>query len=364
MSLTVEGAGEVHVTRLKSQILAGFMSGKFRTLEFAYYPGCSLEGTAREYDESLRAVCAALGVQLVELPDWNCCGGSSAHFLDRELAEKLARRNLRLAQEVGRDLLVPCAACFHRLKVTLAAQDGTLPARGERRLQELLGQLPTGGSQEGFPSAKVFGKEGNSADPLPKGEGENGEKAATGSSRSERCTIRIFHVNEFFTDPRILERLRCAIRRPLGGLQPVAYYGCLTQRPPYVMASENPENPGAMDRLLEVVGTSVRPWGYKTDCCGASLGITQPEVTRRLVATLVKAAAEAGANCIVTDCPMCQANLDMRQAEAARGSAEFRGLPVFYITELLALAIGVGRSERWWARHLVDPRPLLRSVGL
>lgn len=340
------------------------MLGRFGKLEFAYYPGCSLAGTAREYDESLREVCAALGVQLVELPDWNCCGGSSAHFLDRELADKLARRNLRLAQEVGSDLLVPCAACFHRLKVTLQGQDGTLPARGERRLQELLGQLPTGGSQEGFPSAKVLGKEGNSADPLPKGEGENGEKAATASNRSERSTIRIFPVNEFFTDPRILERLRCAVRRSLGGLQPVAYYGCLTQRPVHVMGSGNPENPQAMDRILEVLGTSVHSWAYKTDCCGASLGITEPEVTRRLVTTLVKAAAEAGANCIVTACPMCQANLDLRQAEFVRTSTEVRTVPVFYITELMALAIGVSGHERWWKRHLVDPRPLLRSLGL
>ncbi len=344
--------------------MVAFMLTKFRTLEFAYYPGCSLKGTAREYDESLRAVCAALAVQLVELPDWNCCGGSSAHFLDRELAEKLAQRNLRLAQEVGRDLLVPCAACFHRLKVTVAGQDRSLPARGERRLQELLGQPPAGGSQEGFISPKVLGEEGSSADPFPKGQGERDEKAVRASNRNERSTIRIFHVNEFFTDPRILERLRFAIRRPLAGLQPVAYYGCLTQRPPQVMASENPENPEAMDRLLEVVGTSVCPWGYKTDCCGASLGITESEVTRRLVTNLVKAAAEAGANCIVTACPMCQANLDIRQAEAARGSADCRVVPVFYITELLGLAMGLPRSEYWWKRHLVDPRPLLRSVGL
>jgi heterodisulfide reductase subunit B len=171
-------------------------------------------------------------------------------------------------------------------------------------------------------------------------------------------------VNDFFTQPEVFKRIRGALGRPLAGLQPVAYYGCLTQRPLYLVEGGNPENPTTMDRILEILGTSVRPWAYKTECCGGSLGITQPEVTVRLVATLVKAAIEAEANCIVTDCPMCQANLELRQVEAVSGSGELTPLPVFYITELLALAIGVGRSEDWWARHLVDPRPLLRSLGL
>jgi len=282
-------------------------------VEVSYYPGCSLHGMAAEYDESIRAVCETLDIALAELPDWNCCGASSAHFLDNELAIGLSARNMLIAEGEGRDLLIPCAACFQRLKHA----DKQLRKDAARR---------SAGPYEG--------------------------KAA------------IYHVNDFFIRPELLASVKQKVRRPLTGLTAVAYYGCLSQRPPKVTDAESPENPTSMDELLRTIGMEVRPWSYKTDCCGGSLAVARTDLVRKLSGDLFEAAQEAGAECLVTDCPLCQSNLDTRQAEIEAERKKRYQLPVFYVTELMALAFGDGKAAGWWKKHFVDPKPLLRSKGL
>lgn len=282
-------------------------------VEASYYPGCSLHAMAAEYDESIRAVCEALEISLVELADWNCCGASSAHFVDDQLAIRLPARNMMIAERAARQLLVPCSACFQRLK------------HADKELKK----DATGWTNEPY--------EGKAA---------------------------VYHVNEFFDRPDLLETIRQKVRRPLRHLAGVAYYGCLSQRPPKVTDAESPENPTSMDRLLRAIGMEARPWSYKTDCCGASLTLTRPDVIHRLSGKLLEAADEAGAECLVTDCPMCQSNLDTRQAEIGAARGKRFNLPVFYVTELMALALGDPRTSRWWKKHFVDPVPLLGSKDL
>ena len=282
-------------------------------MEVSYYPGCSLHGMAAEYDQSIRAVCQSLRIRLEELDDWNCCGASSAHFMDDQLAIRLSARNLAIADRRGRDLLVPCAACFQRLK------------HADKELKH---------------------------------------DAARWDAEGYQGRMAIYHVNDFFERPEVMDLVRKNVRRPLTGLAGVPYYGCLSQRPPKVTDAPHPEWPTAMDELMETIGVEVRRWSYKTDCCGASLTLTRPDLVRKLSGDLFEAAAEAGAECLVTDCPLCQSNLDAQQAsiEAERG-VQF-GMPVFYITELMALALGCDHPDRWWRKHFVDPRPLLESKGL
>jgi heterodisulfide reductase subunit B len=282
-------------------------------VEVSYYPGCALHGMAGEYDESIQAVCRRLDVALAELDDWNCCGASSAHFFDDELAIRLPARNLAIAERQGRELLVPCAACFQRLK------------HADKELKK---------DAAGWIGEPYEGK------------------------------TEIFHVNDFFDRPQWLEKIKQNVTRPLAGLAGVAYYGCLSQRPPKVTDAAAPENPQAMDQLMQVIGMEVRPWSYKTDCCGASLPLTRPEVVRKLSGDLFEAAREAGAECLVTDCPLCQSNLDTQQADIESERGKRYDLPVFYLTELMALAFGDGRTTRWWKKHFVDPRPLLGSKDL
>jgi len=282
-------------------------------VEISYYPGCSLHGMASEYDESIGAVCGALGISLKELPDWNCCGASSAHFTDDDLAIRLPARNMAIAEREEHELLVPCAACFHHLK------------HADKELKK---------------------------------------DAARWIGESYQGKATIWHVNDFFDRPEWLGRIKQKVERPLTGLAGVAYYGCLSQRPPKVTDARSPENPTSMDNLMRLIGMEVRPWSYKTNCCGASLTLTRTDVVRKLSGDILEAAREAGAECLVTDCPMCQSNLDTRQAEIEAERGTTYGLPIFYVTELMALAFGDDKTADWWKKHFVDPRGLLQSKGL
>lgn len=333
-------------------------------LEFAYYPGCSLEGVSWEYDASFRAVCQQLGIRLVEVPGWKCCGGSSAHSIDPAFARQLARENLTLAAKAGRLLVIPCPACYrnlHRARGSLAPSDETRAAGEHGAGRKEAG--PASGTTAvelwpagGFPSKQASTSWDGLAAPASYG-------GATGGADSCPGPV-LLHVNQFFCHPAVRERLREGIRRPLSGLRPVPYYGCLVTRTEAAPESPEIEDPTAMDELLGLVGASVRPWAYKTACCGGSLGLTRPAIVEKIVAELIEQALAAGANCLVTDCPLCFANVDARQPDVLRRRPHLTPLPVFYVTELVGLAMGVEGIARCLRRHCVDPFSLLESLGL
>ncbi len=286
---------------------------------YSYFPGCSQGSSAREYGESAVAAARELGIELQELEDWNCCGASSAHMTNHLLSVALPARDLSIAQRAERDLVVVCAACYNRLK--LAQKEISEDPELAGKVESIIG-----------------------ADPRYRGE--------------------IRHLLDVIMENSELEELQSRVKKPLSGLKPVSYYGCLMARPRGLMEGDNYENPEKMDKILTALATEVRPWSYKTDCCGGSLSLTRTDIVVRLVNRLYEAAEEAGANCIVTACPMCLANLEMRQAE---GTFKFRvahELPAFFFTELLALALGNPDAEEWLSKHLIDPRPLLKSVGV
>jgi len=283
-------------------------------MNVAYYPGCSLHGVAREYGESTEAVSRILGVELKELEDWNCCGAASAHVTNDRLALALPTRNLAIADKTGMDLVVPCAACYSRLKTAE---------------KELL----TGQEIAGFPEKY----QGN---------------------------FQVKHLTDFLWEDVGEKAISDKLVKPLTGLNPVCYYGCLITRPPRVTDARDPENPESMDNLMKTLGAGVKNWSYKTDCCGGDHVLTLPEVAYKLMQKLLDMAEEAGADSIVAACPMCQSNLDTRQSEISRETGKEYHMPVFYFTELMGLAFGDPSVEKWLARHMVDPRPLLRQKGL
>jgi heterodisulfide reductase subunit B len=286
-------------------------------LKFSYYPGCALHGTGKEYDLSVKAVSAALGIGLKEIEDWSCCGATSAHNTNFKLSIALPARDLLAA---GKDaaaggsveVMVPCAACFNRLKTAqhYLEKDGELKTEVEAIL---------GGK---------FGKPANVRNPID------------------------IYCNDIGTGV-----LKEKVKKNLTGLKPVSYYGCLLLRPPEVCGFDDHENPVLMDGIMAALGADVRPWSYKTDCCGGSLTISKTSFVVKMVDKLMTMARDAGANCLVAACPVCMANLDMR------GSADVR-LPVFYFTELMALALGLEGPEQWFKMHHVDPLPLLGGLGL
>lgn len=280
--------------------------------EVSYYPGCSLHGTAKEYDESIRGVAEILEVKLNELEDWTCCGATSAHSTDEELAINLASRNLSIAEKKNQELLVPCVACYNRFKVA------------EKEIKE-------------HPEKTKFPYKGN---------------------------IPIKYSLDFFCEDSILEEIKKRISKPLRGLRVVCYYGCLTVRPPDLTGIKLYENPQHMDYLMSLLGAEPIQWSYKTDCCGASLVLTRTDIVRKLSGKILSMAKEAEADCIVTGCPMCQANLDTRQDEIGKELGDHFEIPILYFTELIGLAIGHKDTKKWLGHHLTDPIKVLNAKGL
>lgn len=281
-------------------------------MKVSYYPGCSLHGTAKEYDQSMKAVSAALDIELKELKDWSCCGATSAHSTNFKLSVALPARDLMIAEQDQMDVMVPCAACFNRFKSAQhhLANDAALKGEVEKLI---------GGRYQG--------------------------------SVAIRNPIDIIY-NEIG-----MEKLQAKVKRPLTGLKPVSYYGCLLLRPPEVCNFDNYENPVLLDKILETLGSDVKQWSYKTDCCGGSLTISKTPIVNSMVDKLMTMAREAGANCVVVACPVCMANLDMRASDNLK-------LPVFYFTELIGLALGLNGTEKWLKLHNVDAAPLLKGFGL
>ena len=280
-------------------------------MKYSYYPGCTSSTTGVEYGLSTEAVCEALGMELIELPDWNCCGASSAHALNHELATALPGRNVAIAQAAGLDIAIPCPACYQHSLIADKRFREDEAWRAE--MEELLGFEYTG-----------------------------------------RAKPR--HLLEIIGNDFDLDDIAAQVKKPLEGLKPVSYYGCVLVRPPELTGWDDPEHPVIMDRLLKALGAEPVSWSYIVDCCGASLTLNRSDVVVTLVNGLVQAAEEAGANCIVTACGMCQINLDTRQKD--------HHMPILYFTELLGLALNLPATNSWFKRHAIDPRPLLRSLGL
>jgi heterodisulfide reductase subunit B len=169
---------------------------------------------------------------------------------------------------------------------------------------------------------------------------------------------------DFFCDEAILEEVKKKRVKPLSGLKVACYYGCLTVRPPKVTGIKEYENPQHMDRLMKLLGADPIPWSYKTDCCGASLVMTRTDIVRKLNDRLLSMAKEAEADCLVTGCPMCQANLDTRQEELEKETGKKYSLPILYFTELMGLALGHRDAKKWFNRHITDPIKILSAKGL
>lgn len=281
-------------------------------MKFTYYPGCSLESTAKEYDQSTRQICRALDIELLEITDWNCCGATSAHNTNRLLADLLAARNLYIAQEMGHDIAVPCSACYSRLK-----KADYLLRHDEKRRQEI---------------EKIIGFKfvGN---------------------------VQVYHLLEALGVRFGIKNIAAVVKKPLTGLKLACYYGCLIVRPPQVTNFDRPENPMVMDNLVNALGAEACQWSSKTDCCSSNQGLVNAPIARQVVDKILGAAAEAGADAVVTACPLCQTALEMRRSPNIT-------IPAFYFTELIGIALDLPARKDWFVKHLIDPIPLLQNLSL
>ncbi|MEW6754072.1 MAG: CoB--CoM heterodisulfide reductase iron-sulfur subunit B family protein [Candidatus Latescibacterota bacterium] len=269
-------------------------------LRFAFYPGCSLESTAWDFDRSTRAVCRRLGIELGDVPDWVCCGSTPAHATSPGLAVALPVLNLQKAQQAGLPVMAACASCYARLR-TANHRVRTEPEE-RRRAEGLTGQPYDG-------------------------------------------TVPVRHLLDVLVNEVGLEEIRQAVVQPLEGVRVACYYGCLLSRPPQIVAFDDAEHPTAMDDLVAAAGAEPMAWPYQTECCGASLSLTRPDVVARLGYRLLYMARQAGADCLAVACPLCQMNLDLRQADALKAHGPLPRTPVLYVTQLLGVALGLSAEE-------------------
>ena len=264
--------------------------------------------TARENNSSLIYLFRHLGYNLVELNDWNCCGSSSAHSVDSNLAFDLASRNLSLAPS-DIPLLVACPSCLLRLRHAYLHLKNDDTAR--HRYEKTWGQP---------------------FDPK----------------------LEILHFFEFLDQIDLLNFSRDHTPR-LEGLKFVPYYGCMLARPPIMRHEKNYF--GLMETILSSLGATPQKWSYSSRCCGTFLTVARPEVVTPMVNEIILGAKKANADCIVTACAMCHMNLEVRCTSKEK-------VPILHFSEIISLALGIDKSEYkgWFSRHLVDPIPLLKAL--
>jgi heterodisulfide reductase subunit B len=270
-------------------------------MKYLYYPGCTLEGTALEYNRSTQALMRALGAELAEIDDWTCCGATAAEGTSRLLSLALPARNLAKAEQMEgqRDILVPCSACYLNLKKVEAKV---------RIDPDLRAEINTVLAAEDL---KLSGR------------------------------LRVRHLLDVLATDIGAQSLRARVQKTLTGISVAPYYGCQALRP--YCDYDDPEKPRSMEGLLHAIGARVFDWDMGGRCCGASHMNTKMEVGLELVAALLRAAK--GADAVVTVCPMCQMNLEAYQHKIGRLKNEDLSISIIYLPQLIGLALGLSEQE-------------------
>jgi heterodisulfide reductase subunit B2 len=285
-------------------------------MKFTYFPGCSLKGSGRAYEESLLAVCKQLGVELEELDDWNCCGATAYMAVSERQAFGLAARNLALAEQKPHELIAPCSACYMVLKKT----------------QKYVAEYPQIGHEV--------------CDALSRG----GLKYAG--------TAAVRHPLDVLVKDVGLDAIKKQVKNPLKGFKVAPYYGCQIVRP--YADFDDQYNPVLMDKLFKALGAEVVKYPLKTRCCGGSLTGTLPEAGLGMSFHILREAQRRGANVLATVCPLCQFNLDAYQSDM---SSKFEPvhMPIVYFTQLMGLAFGMDVKTLGLQRGIISIEPLLNK---
>ena len=285
-------------------------------MRYAYYPGCSLTESAREFDVSTRAVMSRLGAELDEIPEWTCCGASAAEPVSKLMNYVLPARNLAIVEKEmdGIDVLAPCAACYlNLLKVNREVV-------GDRHLHGKLNEV------------------------------------LAASGLSYRGDVRVRHLIDVLKNDIGAKIVEQKVTEGLKGMKVAPYYGCQILRPYPVF--DEPGKPVSMEPFIEAMGGEVFEWSMSNRCCGASLMVGHPEVAVKSVAGIL--ADAEGADAIVTVCPLCQMNLEAYQDKAVKAGG--RAVPVLYLTQLMGLALGLGQEAMQFEKNLTLTASVRRDM--
>jgi heterodisulfide reductase subunit B len=289
-------------------------------MKIAYYPGCSLHSTGIEYDISTKRVCDAMGIELVDVEDWICCGASPAHQCDELMSVALPAKNLALAARTDnlKEVCAPCASCYSRLKF---AQQRLTDENLKKNVEQIIGSE--------YPE-----------------------------------DVKVLHMLDVIVEKIGTDAVKEKVVKSLNGLKVACYYGCLMTRPPKVTGRQQFENPTEMESLMEALGAEAIDWNMKTFCCGASFALTQTDVALKLTRKILADAVSARAQAISVGCPLCHANLDGRQTQINEKFDTNFKIPIFYFTELMGLALGIQAKDLGTFRHLTEVGDFLKERAL
>jgi heterodisulfide reductase subunit B len=287
-------------------------------MRVSYFPGCTLNTSGKGFDNAVRASSAAVGLELVELPEWNCCGATYPLIIDNMLELAAAAHILVAARKHGDVVTTACTTCYNVLK-----RANKFIREHEEERERI----------NAFVEAEYAGE------------------------------VEVKDILHLLRDDVGFDAVGEKVRQPLEGLKVAAYYGCMVLRPPSEVAYDDPDHPMSLDNLMSALGATAVDFPHKNECCGAYLAVEAPSVTQDMVYTILRSAQLAGAEAVVTNCPLCQFNLDKQQAEMRKAYASYRPVPIFYFSQLMGLALGLETGDYGWERHYIDARPLLSQRG-
>jgi heterodisulfide reductase subunit B2 len=282
-------------------------------MKLAYYPGCVSRSTGKEMDISTRSVCKALGIEIEELPDWSCCGAT--HVPNEQVSIGLAARNI---VQTDQPIMTPCSICYSNLRNAV------------QRLKnpEVLSKV----------DAALI--------------------KASGKGYENRQGAQIKHILEVILEEMKQDDDRIVV--PLIGLKVAPYYGCLLTRPSGGI--DSPQIPTIMDELARLLKADPVDFALKTFCCGGPIFMPQEEAAAEIVYRILNRAKKAGADVVITVCPLCQLMLDTRQKALEQKNQEKIGIPVLYVTQLVGIALGLGPDELGLSMNSVSPMPIVEKI--
>ncbi len=303
-------------------------------MKVGYYPGCTLKGKAKSLDETTLHAVGLLGRELVEIPDWTCCGATTP-LTETKIANLIAQtRLLAKTRDEGYDALVTtCPFCFSTLRrANKTLKEDELKRRrmntylaDDRRLRDYETPPPEWVPYEG--------------------------------------ETKVLHLLEWFRDEVGFESISRAVKNPLTGLRIAPFYGCQLLRPADELVMCDPENPHIFEDFLAPLGVDVIEFPSRIDCCGSYLSLAKPDAALRASYRILESARRRSADAIVVTCPLCFYNLDSLQPKMQAQFPEFRTLPIIYFTQLLDLALGAQLDQLGLGSHVIDPMSVLKKYS-
>jgi len=287
-------------------------------MDYLYFPGCTLNTKAKNFDQTARNCSRLLGFELKELKNWTCCGATFPLATDNIMALLPPSRILATAREEGTALTTLCAICFNVIK------------RTNRLIQ---------------------------------GDGEKRDKINNFIEKNYQGDLQVLHYLEILKQSIGFPQLKEKVKKPLAGLKAAAYYGCMLLRPFDEMGFDDKERPTLFEDFLEALGAKAIDFPYKIECCGSFQSVGSPDVATECAHKILSSALKNGAEAMVSTCPMCTFNIDHKQSDIKQKHSDFKPIPVFYFTQLLGMAMGLDYQTLGFEQNAVDPLPLLKEKG-